>query len=78
MQIADDKKKHFLGSAILAIVFGLIFTPIIGAIISISIGILKEIYDKISGTGTADFYDIVADAAGVVTGTFVVLGINLL
>ena len=70
-----DKQYHFLGSAILAIVFYALTQSIIGAIvIAIGIGAVKELYhDLYLNRGTPDIYDMLANSIGVIFGIILVL-----
>ena len=66
MKIPQDKKKHFVaGFAITAIVslfFGYIIGVIVAVIAAAAAG--KELYDKVTGTGTPEVLDFVATIAG--------------
>lgn len=39
------------------------------ALIVLSIGVAKEVYDKVSGKGTAEWKDIIADCIGIGLGS---------
>lgn len=72
---APDKGRHFMVSAFLAGFSYYAFRQEAGAAqstsntaaatLSLSIGLGKEIYDRVSKKGTPSLKDIVADAAGV-------------
>jgi hypothetical protein len=65
--IAEDKWKHFgVSAAIVFVFYALIQSIAIASAISLIIGILKELYDDTKPRGSADVYDILADAAGIV------------
>jgi VanZ family protein len=70
-----DKQQHFIGSAILAIVFYTLTQSIIGAIvISLGIGAVKELYhDFYLNRGTPDWYDMLANSLGVIFGIILVI-----
>ena len=70
-----DKLFHFLLSgfivALLMIITGDIVLPII---ITVLIGICKEMYDEFSEGGTgADWWDFLADVLGTLTGVLLVI-----
>lgn len=71
-KIGIDKVAHFALSAFLCLAAGR-FVPVWAAIaIAVVFGIGKELYD--SGTGGKwDWKDILADAAGTVTATILLL-----
>lgn len=59
-----DKANHFIAGTIICSLF-MLFIPILYAfLITSSIGILKEIFDIISGMGTFDIKDILFTIAG--------------
>ena len=60
-----DKIKHFVGCAYITFLGFLLTDSIeIGAIIGLLVGLGKEIYDELYGTGF-DWRDLVADGLGV-------------
>ena len=64
-----DKILHCTVSATIAhllIVVGCAWW--LAAMITVAIGIGKEIYDKVSGKGTAEWRDLAADIIGVIIG----------
>lgn len=68
-KVGTDKVLHLTVSATIAhlpIVVGCAWW--LAAAITLSIGIGKEIYDKISGKGTPEWQDLVADIIGTVIG----------
>lgn len=85
--IGEDKKKHFGLSAVLTAVAYGVFTamgsahPLLAAVaVAAGTGVCKELYDEMNVNGTgADFYDLVADFAGVgLAALILVLGGTLL
>ena len=74
MKIGKDKIQHCIGSMAMTLVFGLLwFNPYVAGLISISIGILKEVvYDRFLN-GNPDIKDIYADALGTLIGVAVLL-----
>ena len=70
-----DKQYHFIGSAILAIVFYVLSQSMLGAIvIAIGIGAVKELYhDLYLNKGTPDWYDMLANSLGVIFGIILVI-----
>ena len=70
-----DKQYHFVGSAILAIVFYMLTQSILGTIVmAIGVGAVKELfYDLYLNRGTPDIYDMLANSIGVIFGIILVL-----
>ena len=66
----NDKIQHFIAGFVLSI-FGLIFFPLI--LSGFVFGIGKEIYDKITGKGVADWKDMVATFCGAVFASMIVI-----
>lgn len=66
--LAEDKLKHIVVSAIIAVVLNLILPWWVAALITLAIGVGKEVYDKLSKKGHAEWEDLVADVVGVVIG----------
>lgn len=67
-RIGIDKILHVLVSLVLMLEFQR-FLPVWGAFtVVLVIGIIKEVYDKVSGKGTPDWRDIVADCIGIILG----------
>ena len=69
--VQDDKRKHLIISAIIAVLIGSItfFTHnalwyFIGAGVAFLIGVAKELADKYLHTGTFEFGDLLADFVG--------------
>ena len=71
-RIGTDKIAHAAVSAFLTLALGRFLPFWAGASIALALGIGKELYD--SGTGGKwDWKDILADAAGTVTATILLL-----
>lgn len=68
MKITEDKLKHIVVSAIIMVTLNLILPTWIAALITLSIGIGKEVYDKVSGKGCAEWKDLLADLVGILIG----------
>lgn len=66
--IPQDKANHFIYGLVIFLLVGLSFGAIPGLAAAALIGMVKEIYDKVSGKGTPDVYDFVATVVGGVAG----------
>lgn len=66
--IGYDGCKHIILSAILTVVGKLLLPLWVVCPLVFAIGIFKEIYDKVSGEGFAEWKDIACDVAGVIIG----------
>jgi hypothetical protein len=75
--IQKDKVKHIVVSFVLCIFMGAFNLPF-GILMTLAIGIGKEVWDKESGRGTADIYDILADFIGVLIASALILISNSL
>lgn len=64
----EDKLKHIVVSAIIMVALSLVLPKWVAAIITLTIGIGKEVYDKVSKKGWAEWKDLVADLIGIVIG----------
>jgi putative lipoprotein len=63
-----DKYKHIVVSAIIAVVLNLILPWWVAGLVTLSIGVGKEVYDKVSGKGCAEWKDLLADVIGILIG----------
>jgi Na+-translocating ferredoxin:NAD+ oxidoreductase RnfD subunit len=63
-----DKYKHVVVSAIIAVALNLILPWWVAALITLVIGIGKEVYDKVSKKGCAEWKDLAADVVGIIIG----------
>lgn len=66
--IGADKLKHIVVSAIIAVTLNLFLPWLVAALITLSIGIGKEIYDKISKKGHPEWKDLLDDLIGILIG----------
>ena len=64
MKIPKDKKKHFVAGFAITAIVSLFFGYIIGVIVAVIAAAGKELYDKVTGTGTPEVLDFVATIAG--------------
>ena len=62
--LPQDKANHFVYGSIICFLASLILTPIVALAITILIGILKEVYDKVSKKGNPEILDAVATIIG--------------
>lgn len=63
-----DKYKHVVVSAIIAVALNLFLPWWVAALITLAIGVGKEVYDKVSGKGCAEWEDLLADLVGILIG----------
>lgn len=67
----EDKYYHFAGCGFITLVVFLITgSVLIGAILAFAVGLGKEIYDEIYGTGF-DLSDLAFDLAGIFIVSFI-------
>jgi hypothetical protein len=66
--LAEDKLKHVVVSAIIAVVLNLILPWWEAGILTLCIGVGKEVYDKVSKQGCAEWEDLAADMIGIIIG----------
>jgi len=65
---AIDKQAHFLaGAAIAALCVAYGTPPMVSFVAASIVAGAKEIWDKVSGTGTPDIWDFAATVAGAAT-----------
>lgn len=67
-RLNKDKLLHIVVSATIMVVLNLILPTWVAALTTLSIGISKEIYDKLSGKGSCELMDIVYDCIGILIG----------
>lgn len=66
--LTRDKLLHVVVSAALSAVLALVLPWWAAALITLAIGVAKEVYDKVSGRGCAEWKDLVCDLIGIVIG----------
>ena len=70
--IAQDKIKHFIGSAGMTVVFGIFVNILVAAGIALAIGIAKElVHDYLLKKGNCEWGDMYANTAGVIAGMII-------
>jgi len=67
-QIPQDKANHAIYGLVLFIALAFARDPLFALALVIVAGIVKEIYDKVTGTGTPDVWDAVATSLGGLAG----------
>lgn len=72
--IRTDGQLHILVSTVLMMVCGIWLNWIVSSIVVLCIGILKELYDKVSGKGCAEIHDIICDVVGIIVGIILLWG----
>ena len=70
--VPSDKLLHFLCAMLCMIVVSLFTNDCIGLIAALAVSIGKELYDKFSGKGCAEWGDLLADIIGIAIGWLVV------
>lgn len=63
-----DKIKHLAFGVAIAFAGGLMFDPMIGLAAGAGIGVAKEVYDGVSGKGTASLQDMIVTVVGAAAG----------
>lgn len=66
--IGTDGMKHIILSAILTVVAKWLLPVWVAVALVLLIGIIKEIYDRVSGKGCAEWKDIICDIIGILIG----------
>ena len=67
-KVGADKLLHIVVSAVIMVVLGLILPTRVAALATLSVGIGKEVYDKVSGKGCFEWMDLVCDCIGILIG----------
>jgi len=75
--VRTDGLLHALACAAIVLSFGWIRPVWISVTIAVVIAAAKEIYDKVTGRGTAEWHDVICDLAGILYG-LAVLGLYYL
>ena len=63
-----DKYKHIVVSAIIAVTLHLFLPWWVAGLVTLTIGVGKEVYDKVSGKGCSEWKDIICDIIGILIG----------
>ena len=66
--LTEDKLKHVVVSAIIAVALNLFLSWWGAALITLSIGVGKEVYDKVTDNGHPEWKDLVAGLVGILIG----------
>ena len=66
--LREDKLKHIVVSAIIAVVLNLVLHWWVAGLLTLCIGVGKEVYDKVSKQGCAEWKDLLADLVGILIG----------
>ena len=67
-----DKNKHFAGGLVIALVGGMVFSPVVGLVAGAVVAGIKEIYDAVSEKGTPSLQDFVVTVLGSAIGSLIV------
>ena len=70
--VPSDKLLHFACAMLCMIVVSWLTNDCFGLIVSLAVSIGKELYDKLSGRGYAEWGDLIADVIGIAIGWFIV------
>lgn len=71
--LRTDGLLHLVISALIVVFFAA-FLPVWAAVlIAACLGIAKEVYDRCSGKGTAEWHDVISDAIGAALGVLICL-----
>lgn len=66
--MGSDGMMHVILSSIIASVLNILLPWELAAAITFTVGIGKELYDRISGNGCSEIKDIVCDIVGILIG----------
>lgn len=66
--LTEDKLKHIVVSAIIAVALNLFLPWWVAAGITFAVGVGKEVYDMISGKGCSEWEDLLVDLVGILIG----------
>lgn len=64
----EDKLKHVIVSAVVMVMLSLVLPKWVAVIATLSIGVAKEVYDKVSKRGCAEWKDMICDIIGIIIG----------
>lgn len=69
--LRTDGLLHLVISALIVVLFAS-FCPVWAAVlVAVALGAAKEVYDRVSGKGTAEWHDVICDGAGIVLGVLI-------
>lgn len=71
--IRTDGLLHIFVSFGIMFILGWALNWYVSSVVALCIGVLKEIYDKITGNGCAELHDIICDCIGIVAGSLILL-----
>lgn len=71
--IRTDGLLHICVTALLLLFFGWLKPLWLPNLIVFCIGLLKEIWDAVTGRGTAEWHDVICDVLGLVVGNLYLL-----
>lgn len=66
--LTEDKLKHIVVSAIICVALNLFLPWWVAGLITLGIGVGKEVYGKVTGKGHPEWKDLVADLVGILIG----------
>lgn len=66
--IDKDKWEHYAVALTITCLLRVLLPWWVAGLIVLAVSIVKEIYDKVSGKGTPDWYDLLADVIGISVG----------
>lgn len=66
--MAADGMKHFILSCTLTALLALALPSWVAALVVLAIGLGKEIYDRVSGRGCAEWKDVLFNLCGIIIG----------
>ena len=66
--MGSDGMAHVILSALICAVLNLFLPWWVAGLITLAIGVGKELYDRISGKGCSEVKDIVCDIVGIIIG----------
>lgn len=69
--VRTDGLLHIETSALIFALFASAFCFYVGLLVTILTGFLKEVYDRVSGKGTAEWHDIICDGIGLLVGVLI-------
>lgn len=66
--VGEDGMKHIIISSVIAMLLNLLIPFWVAGLLTLAIGVGKEVYDKVSGKGHPEWKDLLADLLGIVIG----------